>query len=284
MGRSLSRVEATALPRTFPPTGAGASCGKAGGSASADDATMTTTIRPATAGSVSPALRAEFRAGAGAIAPFLVGLLPFALVIGTTVAASGPFVPRLASTVLIMGGSAQLAVLQGLDRDAALWAVIATGVVINARLFAYSASLAAAWADSSRRFRALAAASILDATSAIVRDRHAGGARGPALRAYYAGAALSLCIGWTLLVIVGALTGTVISGGAVTLAAPLSLAVLLLPRLAQPGGAALIAVSGGAALLAGPLPPGFEIVAAVAAGLIVSWARAARRPREESSS
>ena len=230
----------------------------------------------------------EFRAGATAIAPFLVGLVPLALVIGTTVASSGPFVPRLVSTVLIMGGSAQLAVLQGLDRDAALWAVIATGVVINARLFAYSASLAGAWADSSRRFRAFAAASILDATSAVIRERHAAGARGPALRAYYAGAALSLCTGWTLLVITGALTGTVITGGAVTLAGPLSLTVLLLPRLAQPRGKALVATSAAAALLAGPLPAGFDIVAAVVAGLVVSSAarssRATACPQEGSSS
>ena len=239
---------------------------------------MATIIHPAidpttpTAGGDRSGGRDEFRAGAAAITPFLVGLVPFALVIGTTVASSGPLVPRLVSTVLIMGGSAQLAVLQGLDRDAALWAVIATGVVINARLFAYSASLAAAWADSSRRFRALAAASILDATSAVIRERHASGARGPALRAYYAGAAVSLCAGWTLLVVTGALTGTVISGGAVTLAGPLSLTVLLLPRLAQPGGTALVAASAAAALLAGPLPAGFDIAAAVVAGVAVSAA------------
>lgn len=257
--------------------------------------TMTTTTHPKTPAATTSAAsitstrhaRAEFRAGATAIVPFIVGLVPFALVIGTTVAHSGPLVPRLVSTVLIMGGSAQLAVLQGLDRDAALWAVIASGVVINARLFAYSASMAEAWSGSSRRVRALAAVAVLDATFAVLNERRAAGGRGAAVRAYYAGAALSLCTGWTMLVVAGALTGTVVPGGAVALAAPLSLTVLLLPRLAKPGGVALVVASASAALLAAPLPPGVDIVAAVVAGLVVSAWRSSRRsatPLERSES
>jgi predicted branched-subunit amino acid permease len=236
--------------------------------------------RPAVSGervSTRADLRAEFRSGVRAMVPFLVGLTPFALVIGATVARSGPFVPRLLSTVLIMGGSAQLAVLQGLDRGAALWAVVATGVVVNARLLAYSASLSAMWADSSRRFRALAAAAIVDPTWAMVRHRAAAGSRPAAIRTYYAGAASSLCAGWTLLVITGALTGTVVSGGAVALAAPLSLAVLVLPRLAQPGGRALVAATAGAALLVGSLPAGMDLVVAIGTGLAASATRAAAR-------
>ena len=201
--------------------------------------------------------------------PFLIGYVPFALVIGTTVADSGPFAPRLLSTVLIMGGSAQLAVLEGLDRGAALWAVVLTGAVINARFATYSASLAAAWADATRRFRAVAALAILDATWAVAQRRSATGTRGAGHRAYYAGAAVCLCTGWTLLVVVGALTGAVVSGEAVALAAPLSLSVLVLPRLRQ-GGAMLVAGTAAVALLGAPLPAGIDIVAAVAGGLTVS--------------
>jgi predicted branched-subunit amino acid permease len=217
----------------------------------------------------------EFRAGARAIAPFLVGLTPFALVVGATVARTGPIVPRLLSTVLIMGGSAQLAVLQGLDRDAALWAVILSGVLINARLLAYSASLSASWAGASRRFRACAAATILDATWGVVQRRQPASDRGA--RAFYAGAAITLCAGWTLFVIAGAVTGTVVSGGAVRIAAPLSLSVLVLPRLARSGGMALVAGTVAGALLAGPLPSGLDLVVAVAAGIAASRVHAMKR-------
>jgi predicted branched-subunit amino acid permease len=226
----------------------------------------------------------EFRAGARAIAPYVVGLVPFALVVGATVARSGPIVPRLLSTVLIMGGSAQLAVLQSLDRDAALWVVIVSGALINARLIAYSASLSSTWAASTRRFRALAAVAILDATWGLVQRREAEGAESPATcddaaarRVYYAGAAVALCVAWTLLVIAGALTGTVVSGGAVKLAGPLSLAVLVMPRLARSGGAALVAGTVLGAVLASPLPSGLDLVVAVCAGVMSSRLTTARR-------
>ena len=71
--------------------------------------------------------------------------MPFALVIGSAAADHGTPLAGWAGSWLIFGGSAHLAAIRTLD-DAGAVAAILTGLLINARLLVYSASLARRWA------------------------------------------------------------------------------------------------------------------------------------------
>ena len=83
-----------------------------------------------------------FRDGAVAMSPLLVGIAPFGLIFGVTAAGSaigGGL--GYATSVIIFGGAAQLAVVELIDVNAAVVTVVITGLVINSRHMMYSAAL-----------------------------------------------------------------------------------------------------------------------------------------------
>ena len=94
--------------------------------------TVDTGLREHTTGQVAtPERRAgEARAGAASAIPLLVGLLPFGLVVGTRVADGDAVAARWLSTVLIMGGSAQLTVFEMVDRGAPIVLVVCEDITL----------------------------------------------------------------------------------------------------------------------------------------------------------
>jgi predicted branched-subunit amino acid permease len=170
-----------------------------------------------------------------------------------------------------MGGSAQLAVLELIDDRGALALVIVTGLTINARLLTYSASMAREWAGTSRRFRLVAAASVIDPTWALATQRIERGGSPAARRAYYVAMATVLCVGWTAIVTVGAIAGPSVDLASMDVAVPLCLSVLVLPTLRSRSGAVLVAVAAIVGWFAADAPAGTgvliaSVVAVVAAG------------------
>src|SRR5690606_19669705 len=127
----------------------------------------------------------------------------FALTIGALVRRHPDPLAAWAATPLILGGSAQVAVLQLTAGGAALVAV-ATGLLIHARLVVYGLSLAPHWRHQPTWFRVVGAATLIDPTWALgLRAAREPG--GPAARrAFHLGAALTLCTGWVAMVTVGA--------------------------------------------------------------------------------
>ena len=79
-----------------------------------------------------------------AIAPLLIGFAPYAVVVGSVIGAHSSPAAGWAGTWLIFGGSAHLATLNALDDGSALLAAL-TGLLVNARLLVYSASLGGRW-------------------------------------------------------------------------------------------------------------------------------------------
>src|SRR4051812_37370670 len=90
----------------------------------------------------APSTVASLRAGAVAALPVVAGLAPFGLAVGAAVSASADPVAAWAGTLLIYGGSAQLALLQLLHEGASVWSAILVATLINVRLMVYSAALA----------------------------------------------------------------------------------------------------------------------------------------------
>lgn len=98
---------------------------------------MTTTATPA---------RTGFANGLAAIAPLLLGVVPFALVVGVAAANSAIGVwPAWATGFIIFAGAAQLVTIDLFDSGAAAAVIVATALVINLRHMMYSAALASSF-------------------------------------------------------------------------------------------------------------------------------------------
>jgi predicted branched-subunit amino acid permease len=215
----------------------------------------------------------EIRAAIGAVVPLLLGLLPFGLVVGARVADGDVVSARWLSTALIMGGSAQLTVLELLDRGAPIGLVVASGLLVNARLVAYSASLAPEWASASARFRALAAASVIDPTWWIAQRRRGepGGVR--ARRLHYTVAGTTLCVGWLVIVTAGAFLGAAGGFRSADVVVPLCLFALVAPRLAGRAERLPMVVAGFVGWLAADLSAGLGVALAAGAAVAIGGLR-----------
>lgn len=211
------------------------------------------------------------RAGAVAMLPLVAGYVPFALVIGAAVAHHGARLAGWAGSWLIFGGSAHLATIRTLEKSGAVAAVL-TGLLINARLVVYSASLARRWIDQPRWFRVVGAALIIDPTWALA-ERHADRCADPrAQRRYFLAAGLTLGIAWSLAIAVGIVVGSRLDWLDVDIVVPLCLVTLIGGGIRARTERCIIAVAASTAVLTRNLPSGTGLLLAVAAGVAAGGA------------
>lgn len=212
----------------------------------------------------------EMLAGVRAMAPLIVAYVPFGLVVGAAVSVSADPLAALLATWTIYGGAAHLAVLDVLS-DGSGWVVGAVvGLLINARLTAYSASMAPRWRGTSLRLRVAAAIMLTDAPWALARNRAHG------YHAFYLGAALTLFACWPALVTVGVLVGDQVSAApAAQLLPALTLGALVVPQLGERPVAAGVAAAVVASVLTASLDTGLALSIAAATGVITAlWTEA----------
>jgi len=212
----------------------------------------------------------ERREGMRAMAPMLVALIPFAVVVGTAVAQSDNRLAAWLGTSTIYGGAAHLAVLD-LVADGAGWvSAAAVGLLINVRLAAFATSMVPEWRSASLRQRLAAGVMLTDIPWALSRDR-----RGQ--RQFYLGAALTLFLAWPVMVTTGMLLGEWLAELSVTAILPaLSLGALVMSRVrARPIAFAVTAAAAAAVVTAGqPASVALvicSIVGVVAASIAGRW-------------
>lgn len=180
-----------------------------------------------------PGAPAVLRAGAVAVSPILLGVVPFGLVWGATVADAGLGLAEAAgfSTILFAGAS-QLASLDLLSRDAPVVVAIVTALVINLRMFMYAASLAPHLAGESRGRRAWAAYLLTDQAYAVAITRYQQEPEAPRRLEYYLGAALALWVTWQATSLAGVAVGDAIPESVpLEFAVPIVFLALLVPAI-----------------------------------------------------
>jgi predicted branched-subunit amino acid permease len=225
------------------------------------------------------ATRSAGRNGAVAMLPLLVGYVPFALVIGSAAAESASPLAGWSGSWLIFGGSAHLAALRTL-RTAGPAAAILTGLLINARLIVYSASLARRWAGQPSWFRVAGAGLIVDPTWAIA-ERHADDsvASDVEQRRFFLAAGLTLGMGWCAAIGAGVLLGARLDWIRLDIVVPLCLLGLVggsvATRAARPGLLAAAVV----AYVTASWPAGTGLLLAVVAGAVTGRISDGRRPQ-----
>jgi predicted branched-subunit amino acid permease len=242
--------------------------------------------------------RAELIAGARAVAPMLVGVIPFGLVAGATPATTGlGGGTSIGLSTIVFAGASQLAAADVLaDGGAALVAVIAA-CTINLRMLLYSASLAPYLTHVPLRRRLFMAYLLTDQAYAVSITRWTGeevqaGEGGPAPDLdrrvpYYLGAALTLWANWQVCTIVGVLVGSAVPDSLpLDFAVPLVFLVLLVPAITSRPAAVAAIVGGLVAVLsdeagAGHLGVLFGALAGIAAGAVAEAELERRAARDD---
>jgi 4-azaleucine resistance transporter AzlC len=210
--------------------------------------------------------RDDYVAGARTVAPVLVGVVPFGLVAGAAaVEADLSVAQAIGLSTVVFAGAAQLAAIELLGQDAPLAVVVGTALVINARMFMYSASIAPYFEGLAARVRPLVAYLLADQIYAlsIIRFRESGTSTW-----YYLGVASPLWGVWVVTTIVGALVGTRIpSWLPLEFAVPLTFLALLVPVVEDRASLVAAVVGGGVAVVGAGLPYNLGLLAGALGGI-----------------
>lgn len=215
----------------------------------------------ATSAEAGPALRD--------LAPVVIGLAPFAILIGVTGVRSGAGGDTaVLSSVLLFGGSAQLTAITMSAGGAAAVAVIATTTLVNGRLLLYAAALETRFRNQPRWFRLLAPHLLVDPTYAMATRRT--DLTDPArFRRYWLLAGGGLWVAWIGLTALGAALAPVLPSSSSVLgaAAPAMFLAILVPLLRTRPACSGAAVGGLVTAAASPLPDGLGLLCGIAAGV-----------------
>jgi 4-azaleucine resistance transporter AzlC len=213
--------------------------------------------------------RARFIAGARALAPALVAMLPFGVVVGVASAAAGlTFVEGMALSLLAFSGIVQLVAVQLHVSGAPYLIVVLTAVVVSLRLMMYSASLAPHLPPMSWREKALTGYLLTDHGYALGMIDVAHHPERPNRHWYLIGVGALTWLAWNASVAGGMAIGTQLPPEwGLDFAVPLSFLALLVPLLRdRPSWAAALA-GGGVAIAAHAMPLRLGLITAVVAGL-----------------
>ena len=228
---------------------------------------------------------ADLRAGAGAVVPMLVGLVPFGLVVGATPTTGGlGGAAAVGLSTIVFAGASQLAAADVLiDGGSALVAALAA-CTINLRMLLYSASLAPHLATEPFWRRMAAAYLLTDQAYAVSITRWSAGPDGGRRLPYYLGAGGLLWAAWQVATVAGILVGSAVPDELpLDFAVPLVFLVLLVPTVSDRPSLVAALVGGTAAVLAaelgaGPLAVIVGSLTGIAAGAAVDARRAGPAP------
>jgi predicted branched-subunit amino acid permease len=213
--------------------------------------------------------RAALRDGLVAVSPLLVGVAPFGLILGVTAAGSaigGGL--GYATSLIIFGGAAQLAVIQLIDVEAAIATIVITGLVINSRHMMYSAAMTPYFREFSPRSRLALPYLLTDQAFAVSITRYQE-VEDPAYRRYfYLGTGLGLWVTWQITTAAGVLIGAQIpESWSLDFAIPLVFVALLAVAVRTKPKAIAALVGGVVAVLAQDAPYQLWMIIGAAAGV-----------------
>ncbi|MBW6467601.1 MAG: AzlC family ABC transporter permease [Coriobacteriia bacterium] len=222
-------------------------------------------------------------AGAQAVAPVIVGIIPFGLVAGAAVTSAGMgLAEAVGMSLLVNAGASQIAATALFAENAPLFVVVGTALVINARMFIYSTSIAPVLVPEAGRWRALLGHPLVDQSYAamMTKGRYRDDIR---VVPYYVGSWLVLALVWQLSNISGALGGAFVPASwSLDFAVPLVFLTMLVPALRfRADVEAAIATALSAAILVPLLPMQTGLIAAIVIGMVWGALRHHEHPAVE---
>ena len=175
----------------------------------------------------------EFRAGARAMLPVLVGIVPTGLAVGAGLSAAGvPLGPGVVSAATVYGATSQIVLADGVTRGAPLLLTVASVAIVSARLVFYGVGVGRKFCEASTAFRWLAPLLIVQPLHAVIDARLARPASLAERTAYFLGGGLTLWVAWQIAHAAGMLLGSVVPPAlALDAALPLCLLAIVAPAL-----------------------------------------------------
>ncbi len=213
--------------------------------------------------------RAAAAAGARAITPLAVGLLPLALTIGTTAAHAGlpPLVGWISSASLY-GASGQLTWIQMLATSAPSALVVGTTLMVNLQLLMYGSTMRTYWAGESRRWRGAAAHLLVSPVFAVATAHHEREPDPAVRKTFYMAAGCTLWSAWLVATGIGYACGGLPSLPVLTVLTPLVMVSLALRSVRDVATMAALLVGAVVAVLGNDAPYDLGFVGAGVAGAI----------------
>jgi len=212
----------------------------------------------------------DFSEGVRAITPMVISIVPFGIAIGAAAAGSGlSTVGAWSGSVFLLGGSAQLTMIQLLDGGSAAAVAILAALLINSRLLVYGAGTAAWFPTTRLRGRLLLAVPVVDQLYLLSTTEFRTPTRDErARRRFYAGAATHLWLAWIAAQSLGALIGNGVPPWLhLEAASPIALSGLLAMAISNRSTILAAAVAGAFAVLTVALEKPSLIVFAILAGV-----------------
>ena len=224
------------------------------------------------------------RAGAVAVAPIAVGVIPFGLIAGAAAVERGLTVlDAMAFSLGVFAGAAQLAAIEVLGTGGSVAVAIITALVINLRMMMYSASLAPWLAREPLRRRLPAAYLLTDQAYGVALARYTDADAGELSAAgrlpFYLGAGATLWATWQTCTIVGAVVGGSIPEGVpLGFAIPLVFLTLLPPAVTDRATVVAAVVGATVATVGIQWPANLGMLAGALAGVVAGTAVALQSP------
>ncbi|MPZ98610.1 MAG: branched-chain amino acid permease [Dehalococcoidia bacterium] len=213
-------------------------------------------------------------AGARDMVPVLVALIPIAVTLGASVAASG-LDPRIGWTgaALVYGASPHATAVAMLSNGAAAAAVVVAVLVLGARSVIYSVGLVSRMSGQPAWFRWTAPYLLVDPLFALVTSRTTERDSPRWVRWYYLGAGLAIWVTWMPALGLGTVVGPVLPGNeGANFALPALLIAFLVPGIRSRPALAAVVVGGLTGAAGGGLPNGLGLalgaIAGTAAGVL----------------
>lgn len=213
----------------------------------------------------------SFRHGVVQSLPFLIVILPFAILFGVVALEAGMDIAQVMGfSVLVLAGASQFTAVQLLSDNAPVIIVILSGLAVNLRMAMYSASLVPWLGRATPAQRAGLAYVLIDQTYALSIQHYE---RHPTLSmqqrmAYFAGTALVLCVPWMIGSWIGATVGQAIPDDiALDFAMPITFIAMIAPMLRSAAHLAACFIAVMTALLLAGLPSGLGLLIAAPLGM-----------------
>ncbi|WP_108484811.1 AzlC family ABC transporter permease [Oceaniglobus ichthyenteri] len=206
-------------------------------------------------------------------APFIIVLIPFALLFGVVATEAGlTLAQSMGFNALVIAGSAQFAAVSLMQEDAPLFAVLATALAVNLRMGMYSAALVPHLGAAPLWKRAIVAYMTLDQTYTVAVLEYE---KRPKMSiseklAFFFGVATPVVPTWYAFAFVGVLIGGAVPPAfALDFALPIAFIAMVAPSLKSLAHVASAFTSVVAALLLVGLPWGTGLLIAAACAMAV---------------
>lgn len=219
--------------------------------------------------------RFSLMSGARDVSPILIGIVPFGLVAGAAVIQAGFGVAEaVGMSLFVNAGASQIVATSLFGAGAPLWVVLGTALIVNSRMFIYSASIAPVLSGAPSWLRPILGHMLVDQNYAITMTK--GRFRDDVdVIPYYVGAWIALAAVWQTSSLAGALLGPLIPPSwSLDFAVPLVFLAILAPALKDRIAVGVGVVTGvSAAILVPLLPMQTGLIAAIALGMAYgAWA------------